>query len=170
MRKQDNYGGKPVKDFTGKRFGTILVLRKTNKRKSNSPIYLCRCDCGQLYEKTRPERSESCKLCLGLRPFEALYNRFEARAKHLVLLSYEEFLEFTSIGNCHYCSKPIVWMQRGSRKRQSSSYNLDRKDNDKPYTKENCVVCCTRCNRAKNNFFTYEEWLQIGALIKTWLK
>ena len=49
---------------------------------------------------------------------------------------------------------------------RSTAYNLDRKDSIKGYTKENCVVCCKRCNRAKSNLFSYEEWLEIGKFIQ----
>jgi hypothetical protein len=46
--------------------------------------------------------------------------------------------------------------------------NLDRKDSAKPYEMGNIVVCCRRCNYAKNTFFTYDEWKQIGTLIRSW--
>ena len=41
-----------------------------------------------------------------------------------------ESLGLTEEEKCHYCGAEL----RG--------YNLDRKDNTKGYSKENCVVCC----------------------------
>ena len=37
-----------------------------------------------------------------------------------------------------------------------------------PYYMDNVVVCCGRCNYAKNDHFSYGEWKQIGALIRSW--
>lgn len=45
------------------------------------------------------------------------------------------------------------------------SYNLDRKDPAVGYQKDNCVVCCALCNRAKGDNFSYEEFLLIGPLV-----
>jgi 5-methylcytosine-specific restriction endonuclease McrA len=45
---------------------------------------------------------------------------------------------------------------------------LDRKDSSKPYEMENIVVCCVRCNKAKNTHFTYEEWKELGTVIRKW--
>lgn len=39
---------------------------------------------------------------------------------------------------------------------------LDRKDNEKGYVKDNIVLCCSRCNLIKSNFFNEEEMLLIG--------
>ena len=61
-----------------------------------------------------------------------------------------ESLGLTEEKKCHYCGAEL----RG--------YNLDRKDNTKGYSKENCVVCCGTCNKARGNWFTYEEFLLLS--------
>ncbi|MCL2321445.1 MAG: hypothetical protein FWC47_04975 [Oscillospiraceae bacterium] len=38
------------KDITGQRFGRLLVIRDTGKRKDESPIWECKCDCGNVVE------------------------------------------------------------------------------------------------------------------------
>lgn len=40
---------------------------------------------------------------------------------------------------------------------------IDRKDNLKGYSKENCVSCCKRCNRAKDvhNQASFLEWIKL---------
>jgi hypothetical protein len=79
------------------------------------------------------------------------------------------FLEFTNIKNCHYCNGDINWSEYQSINFQKSqAYNLDRKDNNLGYTKDNCVVCCGRCNLSKGDRFTYDNWKQIGEVIKSW--
>ena len=35
-----------MKDITGMRFGRLVVIEPTNKRKNNEVLWLCKCDCG----------------------------------------------------------------------------------------------------------------------------
>lgn len=101
------------------------------------------------------------------RPFEWRYNAAAKRTKHAFLISYDEFFEFTKILECHYCGDRINWgLPFG--KNRPSGLNLDRKDSNKPYIQGNLVVACRRCNYGKNNFFTYDEWVKIGNLIRQW--
>lgn len=95
------------------------------------------------------------------RPFESIYNGIVNSARGTpVNLTYEQFLLFTEIDKCWYCWTGIKWQPYGTVKGKytSRAYFLDRKDNSKSYSIENCVVCCTRCNKARSNSFTYEEW------------
>lgn len=39
-----------VKDITGKRFGRLIACAPTNRRKSGSVIWSCKCDCGNTHE------------------------------------------------------------------------------------------------------------------------
>lgn len=98
-------------------------------------------------------------------PFRAAYNellRSCQRRKHNITLTYEEFYEFTKIKNCHYCLDVINWFphtkNNGKDVNGSRSYKLDRTDNNLGYTKQNCVVCCWKCNQGKGDRYTYEEW------------
>ena len=43
---------------------------------------------------------------------------------------------------------------------------LDRKDNTQGYLKDNCVVCCTSCNKLRSNKFTYKEFLLLAPILK----
>ncbi len=98
------------------------------------------------------------------RPFEALFNCLKKTAHKIALpvtLSYEEFLEFTDTSECHYCGFLLYWTAYNL-KQGSCAYNLDRKDNNQGYSKENCVTCCRRCNTIKSNWFTYEEMMLLS--------
>jgi hypothetical protein len=105
------------------------------------------------------------------RPFESLYNSLynDWRGTE-VTLTYEEFLEFTKIKKCHYCSYGILWIPFGTvaGEYKSRAYYLDRKNHNEGYTKENCVVCCSKCNIIRRDHFTYEQFLEIGKLINKW--
>ena len=52
-------------------------------------------------------------------------------------------------------------------KYKTGSYFLDRKDNAQGYSVENCVPCCTRCNRGKGAAFSYEEWKEMTSCLKS---
>ena len=137
--------------------------------KHRRSIWAVRCKCGTNKEvfgsNLRRGEAQSCGCSHFLKPFEALYNVLRSRSAQrpvAVDLSFEEFLVFTDTKECHYCSTDILWDERGQRT------NLDRKDNNLGYTKENCVVCCRECNVVKGARFTYEQMLQIGELIKSW--
>lgn len=36
-----------MKDISGKRFGKLIVIKPTGKKKNNSYLWLCKCDCGK---------------------------------------------------------------------------------------------------------------------------
>lgn len=53
---------------------------------------------------------------------------------------------------CVYCGYP--------------STGLDRLDNTKGHTEDNCVPCCKECNNARMDNFSYEEMKILGKTIK----
>lgn len=85
-------------------------------------------------------------------PFKRLYTKLKnsAQKKSIeVELSYEDFLEFTKIPDCYYCGDSVLWVPHG---KKAVAYNLDRRDNEKGYTKQNSVVCCKTCNFLKSKY------------------
>lgn len=165
----------------GRRFGRLVVESFAGKR-NHSHYYLCSCDCGtkkeiSKYSLQRGEttscgcfQKEQARNARMLRPYESIYRDcikcgdirgFEST------LTYEEFVEFTSQSECHYCGSPIAWSKHKSNSESvSTAYNLDRKDTSIGYTKDNCVACCGRCNRGRMDAFSYEEWLIMGKALK----
>lgn len=167
-------------DLTGRTFGDWEVLyfdSRCGSVTNRDNLWWCRCVCGTTRavsgRNLRNGGSLGCgctKKGLRLRPFEALYNCLWSVSRKLgrsTDITYDEFLGFVDIKHCHYCDDQITWSEFCVNK-NGNHYNLDRKDNSLGYTTDNCVVCCTRCNRAKSNHFTYEEWVKIGALIRSW--
>ena len=174
-------------DYTGRRFGGKLVLSYLRHTKHGDSIWLARCDCGNVLEtcgQVLRKQTPFCRKCnpgfagkrhrVGgklKRPFESRYMSWTKDAKHPVEIAYEEYVELAKTNpECHYCGVIINWNlhihSKGDKNTQSS--NLDRKDCGKGYTLENVVVCCPRCNWAKSNRFTYQEWKQVGNLIRSW--
>lgn len=124
------------------------------------------CDSEIRVRATPSEFNKSSLLCKShsqrIRPFESIYNTF--RNDHRELdndITYEQFVELTKITECHYCLSKIIRIEypivKGSY--TSNAYYLDRIDNEKGHILSNVVVCCSRCNGARSNKFSYEEWL-----------
>jgi len=42
--------GRPVRDRTGEKFGTLMAIRDTGERRNTSAVWLLRCDCGREVE------------------------------------------------------------------------------------------------------------------------
>lgn len=108
--------------------------------------------------------SGKCMRCTQLKePYKYIYNELRLHKNQKVdfKLSFEEFLDIIKNPECHYCGKKIEYKEysREWGKTNSRAHQLDRKDNQKGYSKDNVVCCCWTCNRLKSNEFTYEEFL-----------
>lgn len=152
-----------------------LLRIEKQPRKSGGPriVYVLQCSEDGCINETKVRKNEieryslKCKTHSHIKkPFESLYNRILSSSKRKnrkhapVNLTYEEFLEFTKINRCYYCYKHIDWTPycTVNGKFKSSAYYLDRIDNNKGYSKDNCLVCCTKCNKTRGNRYTYDEW------------
>lgn len=103
------------------------------------------------------------------RPFESIYNTLKKDwRKTKLALTYEEYLSFTKIPDCYYCQDKIPWEPYGTVSGEyiGRAYFLDRKDNSGPYSVENCVVCCSKCNWMKGCWYSHEEFIKIINLLK----
>lgn len=151
---------------------------ETKKYNSNSTTktYWFYCDCGEVIKAQSGQlknHSGKCSSCSQRgRPYEAIFNElYRAKRIHLqeVVLSYEDFIEIISTKECHYCHTSMFWFPHVKNKGKdipgSRAYQIDRKDNNIGYIKDNCVPCCWTCNRLKAEVFSYEEFLEIGKLI-----
>ena len=72
---------------------------------------------------------------------------------------------------CYYCGieeKDFVpiWGKFYGGKTRGQKLEVDRRDNEKGYTLENCVLACSICNNAKSDKFTGDEFKKVGKLIK----
>jgi hypothetical protein len=147
------------------------AIRIENVKRKNTTyrLYIFNCkDCNKelkIQIQTLKRHSGKCNRCVqrGI-PFQATFNELKktsARRDFECNLTFIEFLDFTNETKCHYCYSEIKWnpyTKDDNGKVLSRAYNLDRKDSVKGYSKENCVVCCWRCNQTKNNVYSYEEW------------
>lgn len=65
---------------------------------------------------------------------------------------------------CAYCDVP-EWslpLLGDSNNQRRVKLNIDRVVNEVGYQVDNLVLCCTRCNYIKSDFFTFDEMREIG--------
>jgi hypothetical protein len=164
----------PKYNLIGKTFGRLTVTHGVNE--VGRRRWACRCECGKRTEVTsnnlKGGKVVSCgcalKGCNRKAPFLWLYNRLLSDPRKFEKsITFEQFLEFTREPNCFYCDDTVVWSPFSRNKQKGGAYNLDRKDSSTGYTKDNLVVCCTRCNRAKGDWFTFDEFVRLGKVIQT---
>jgi len=159
-------------DLTNQRFGKLIAIKPIGKDKYGQIQWQCRCDCGNII--TTPTAynlmkgaAKSCG-CLqkelvtnlgkknglpyGDAPLHKLYSNYLKKAKignREFALTREQFKYLTS-GICYYCGKQPNQKIRGFRLGDIYFYNgIDRVDNERGYTIDNCVSCCKRCNTIK---------------------
>lgn len=143
--------------MVGKTFGRLTILKKSNKRgKSRDVYWTCKCSCGTIKDvmgySIRSGNTLSCG-CLhkdkiskphGVARKNRIFKYYVISAKDRKLdfkLSKNIFDNLIST-NCKYCGqKPDI---------SKEEYNgIDRVDSKLGYTEENCVPCCSICNKMK---------------------
>lgn len=156
-----------IKNRAGERYGRLVIIalaERASETKARTSMWICRCDCGNTtttqFAPLKMGRTKSC----GCYNRELTRSRFRiqtlqkqalrylkegAKERNLVVTVSDEFLLDLMEKTCYYCDAPPsncvrygvrTWMYNG----------IDRADNTKGYTFENCVPCCQKCNRAKS--------------------
>lgn len=165
-----------MKDLTGQLFGKLTAISPVGKDKHGQYKWLCSCECGNTKEALMGNlvrgRTLTCG-CSGKRyqrrpdgeaAFTEVYGRYRAGARtrgYDFNLTEEEFRELAE-NLCHYCGAEKTNKASTFKSTGFYHYNgIDRKDNTKGYSVENCVPCCYVCNRAKNNmpYNDFVAWL-----------
>lgn len=162
-------------NIIGQKYNMLSVIDEisvqTNKRKRR--YVKCICDCGNTViiekNKVRSGRTKSCG-CLQLKTRKSLgskfkkeygeasfnecytsYKRGAKRRGYQFKLTKEEFKEIIT-QPCIYCGAVLVNEKKKKGSNGTFKYTgIDRYDNTKGYTIDNCVPCCKVCNRIKTN-------------------
>lgn len=153
-------------DLAGKRFGKILVIRKSAaKNSSNDIVWTCYCDCGTTKDirgsYLRDGTTKSCG-CLKNKwsPFR-YYWRQIMYAKHApkdvrVTVADIEGQWNKQGGICPYTGWRLSLYKRGSeagkKKRYANQASLDRIDSSQGYENGNIQFIALIANYAKNSF------------------
>jgi hypothetical protein len=164
------------RDITGEQFGRLTAVSPTKQRYQRNIIWLCKCSCGNeklvsrgfliaggakscgcLKRESIARASVTRTLPYEEASFNALFSGYKQSAKNRKYsfeLTREQFKEFTK-QNCFYCGcEPYKEFECAGKGNFNGNYvynGVDRADNSKGYTLENCVSCCEECNFMKRN-------------------
>lgn len=162
-------------DLTGQKFARLLALEFAGYKHARR-YWKCLCDCGNTtvvettHLKTGHIKSCGCLaaenrkkryLGKGVSSFNSLfglYQKLAAERNLLFTLSRKQF-EDLILGCCFYCG--IIPNQWGCKK-DVLHHGIDRVNNTKGYTIDNCVSCCKTCNCAKSKMPQQEflDWIE----------
>ncbi len=86
--------------------------------------------------------------------FEGLWNIQECECDycHLTEKKIKELIQKEQLFKKHYT--------------RGWTFEIDRKEPNKEYTKENTVLCCYWCNNAKTDEFLYDEFKKVGKVFE----
>lgn len=152
----------PRKNLLGRRFGKLTASRISPVEKQGKPAWECLCDCGNTMIATSHELTHgkitSCtcnrykSLPKGEASFNQLLNQYKQGAKKRGLkfeLPIDEFRKIVT-KSCFYCGRePDKSMGKPNYNGNFIYIGIDRVDNSKGYSSDNCVSCCESCNHRK---------------------
>lgn len=150
-------------------------VKKIYNSGSCSYTYYFYCQCGEeirAQSSALKKHSGKCASCSQKgKPYQAIYTELlKSKNDNNFTLTYDQFIEIIKNNRCTYCDIELYWYPhtkfKGKEISGSRAYQLDKKDPSKGYSMENAVPCCWLCNKTKSDAFTYEEFLEIGILIK----
>jgi nicotinamide mononucleotide adenylyltransferase len=160
---------KGTKDLSGKKFGRLLVTSNYKRKETPSNdknkryrfFWLCRCDCGNdtwvVASALKTQISCGCfrlqkvRLPKGQAAKNRVIRKYKWSAEQRSLtykLTDEELMEIIS-KDCHYCGKKPTFNQLKGDNGGFHKNGVDRVDNKEGYELDNCVTCCTTCNKMK---------------------
>lgn len=150
-------------DLTGKRFGKLVVLHRIENSPSNKVRWLVKCDCGTvkpvLAHVLLQGQAHSCKIGhsrigVGESAFNTFYKQVQnnAESRNMDFCLTKEQVREISQKKCFYCGKEPSQRIKSKLHRVVGDFiynGIDRVDNTKGYTIDNCVPCCKTCNWCK---------------------
>lgn len=174
-----------MNNISGQRFSRLVAIEPVGKY-HHDIVWKFRCDCGKVIDTrgwlVTTGRTKSCgcynaertrethALSFGEASFNTIIRdyKYRCKRKHTEFsLDKEDFRKLIT-GNCFYCGK------EPNQKRDNPNYlgefiynGIDRLDNTKGYTIENCVTCCRKCNTMKGNLNFDEFKTLIQTICKT---
>lgn len=155
-----------LKDLTGIRFGKLLVIGRIPAK---GPItWKCKCDCGNTKNiigiYLTGKRGYKCCGCEKKlkSAYKQVINQYKQNAvkRNLIWDLSDEIFVYLIKQDCIYCGIG----PRNLSYRNKIKYNgIDRLENTKGYFVENCVPCCSWCNKGKMNKTVNEfvEWINL---------
>lgn len=145
--------------FGNEKYNKLTPIEEVGRNKSGCVLYKYICDCGKqsIHARYRVRNGSivscGCSRKKKRNPDNVLKRIYRdyfygARNRELLFeLSFEDF-QILSKQNCYYCDDPPSFRNR---KGNIIMNGIDRVNSKEGYFKENCVSCCSSCNKMKNN-------------------
>ena len=164
-------------ELVGKTFNSLTVLEYLGINKTKNNIYKVKCVCGKekVLEgsdvKTGKVQSCGCRRYITQLKentiWKSIFRDYKVKAKkrsYEFNINQDDFINLIKL-DCHYCGA-----EPSNRKvnryhfvDETIFYNgLDRVDNTKGYSVDNCVPCCKFCNQAKHGMTKefFLDWVE----------
>jgi len=143
-----------------------LIQEIYGRDHANKVLYKCLCDCGNTVIVRKNNIARKTKSCGCLRkettikrcqkPIKEVfsnkkfndYRKFDSRRGVVEFSLSREQVKLLIYGKCYYCDT-LPRREVKYRGRYIKYNGIDRVDNNKGYTPDNCVSCCTICNYMK---------------------
>jgi hypothetical protein len=136
----------------------------SNKRYHQSHIAQIR-EKKRLWQRENRKRHPHCKNPISI------YHSIKASAKernYPILITSKQFAQWwtNQEHKCYYCKRTQGEVEKDTRRIHRRRLTVDRKDNSLGYTLENIVLACYLCNETKSDFFSEEDMLVIGEIVR----
>ena len=176
------------KDLTGRRFGRLIVLSITDKRAFHRAVWVCQCDCGNIVEvsagRLLSSHTKSCGCLQKARATEShikhgksetrLYSIWAGMIKRCTNEEAKNYMDYGGRGITvcdEWRNSFEVFYEWAMANGYSDQLTIDREDNNKGYSPENCRWITHKeqnNNRRSNRNLTYngethnmKEWASI---------
>ena len=156
-------------------FKVLETIRHINPNGKAITKYKCECiKCGSIQIKQlhhlKGFKGDGCLECtdkltpkprmsINERNYSNYKQKIKSQTSHNFKLSFEEFDSIVS-KNCYYCGSEPIFPERFKnefKNREIEYFNgIDRIDSNKGYILNNCVPCCSTCNRMKSDMIQLE--------------
>src|SRR3990167_2189366 len=148
-------------NLTGQKIGKLFVIGRTdspaNRRAKSAVWWECTCGCVKIMRgKSRYAKTDS-----AFRKVMRAYRQSSSVRKYTWGLSDEQARSLF-VAPCYYCGSNPTKISKAVSGAEFLYNGIDRTDNSKGYTVENCVTCCAQCNYAKSDLTVdaFREWVR----------
>jgi len=170
--------GKTV-DVTGQRFGRLVVIGRTKGPNHHNAYWECQCDCGKTVIVTSAHLSHGDTKSCGCLKIDVMKQQFATHGESRGGIKTREYRIWIAMRERCYCPTNAAYQDYGGRGitisenwlnsfgnflsdmgRAPKGHTIERKDNSKGYSKDNCVWATYKQqnnNRRDNIIITHDD-------------